>query len=114
MTQGDTPANAREAADRNANAVMTGNLSQVMADVTPEALQQLMGLGTSGGLTPQSMPSISGYEIEEQTDDAEGELFHVRFDSPAGSATLAARWKEVMGQWKITEVALVAAEESEG
>ena len=79
MTQGEAPANAREAAERNAEAVKTGNLAQVMADVAPEALQQLMGLGTSGGLTPQSMPSISGYEIEEQTDDADGELFHVRF-----------------------------------
>ena len=112
MTQGDAPADARAAAERNAEAVMTGNLAQVMADVTPEALQQLMGLGAGGGLTPQSMPSITGYAIEEQADDAEGDLFHVRFDSEAGSATLAARWKEVMGQWKITEVALVEAPES--
>ena len=114
MTQGETPSSAREAAERNAEAVMTGNLSQVMADVTPQALQQLMGLGSSGGLTPQSMPSITGYAVEDQPDDADGELFHVRFDSPAGSATLAARWEEVMGQWKITEVALVSAEESHG
>jgi hypothetical protein len=114
VTQGEAPANAREAAERNAEAVMTGNLPQVMSDVTPEALQQLMGLGSSGGLTPQSMPSITGYAVEEQPDDAEGELFHVRFDSEAGSATLATRWKQIMGQWKITEVALVAAEESEG
>lgn len=114
MTQGEAPASAREAAERNAEAVKTGNLAQVMADVTPEALQQLMGLGSSGGLTPQSMPSITGYAVEEWPDGGEGEMIHVRFDSEAGSATIAARWKEVMGQWRITEVALISAEESEG
>lgn len=114
MTEAETPANAREAAERNAKAVMTGNLAQVMADVTPEALQQLMGLGSSGGLTPQSMPSITGYALEERPDGGDGELIHVRFDSEAGSATIATRWKEVMGQWKITEVELVSAQESEG
>ncbi len=107
MTQEGTPTTARSAAERNAEAVMTGNLSQVMSDVTPEALQQLMGLGSSGRLTPQSIPSITGYAITEQA--GEGDLFHVRFDSDVGSATLGIRWKQVMGQWKITEVTLEEA-----
>ena len=32
---------------------MAGNLSQLMADITPEVLMQMMQLGTGGGLTPQ-------------------------------------------------------------
>ena len=112
MTEGAAPATSREAAERNARAVMVGDLAQVMADVTPQALQQLMSLG-SGGMSPSALPSITGYEVQEQpADEAEGDLFHVRFDSPQGTATIAARWKQVLGQWKITEVSLVQAEES--
>ena len=55
------PGSVQEAAERNAQAVMTGNLAQLMADITPEALTQMMTLGAqSGGLTPGTMPGISG------------------------------------------------------
>lgn len=101
---------AREAVERTATAVMSGNLAQVMADITPQALQQMMQLGSGGNLTPQSMPSITGYTVAELGQDGEAELFHITFESPAGTATLATRWEQVMGQWKITEVGLVSAE----
>lgn len=110
------PGSAREAVERNAEAVMTGNLSQVMADITPEALSQMMTMGAAaGGLAPSSMPGIEGYEITEfgpQTDG--GELFHVTFASSIGSATLATTWKQIMGQWKIAAVSLVSAEPAAG
>ena len=47
-------------------------------------------------------------EIITGVDDAEeGELFHVRFTSPAGTATLATRWTQIMGRWKIAHVAVI-------
>ena len=105
------PATAREAVDRNALAVMTGNLAQIMADVTPEALAQMMQMGPqAGGLSPAPMPNIEGYDIEEKGPAGEGELFHVTFNSPVGTATLATTWKLVMGQWKLAAVELVKAE----
>ncbi len=107
---------AREAAERNAQAVMTGNLSQVMADITPEALAQMMALGSqAGGLSPAQMPNIEGYELEEMggTPDG-GQLFHVTFRSSAGTATLGATWKQVMGQWKIAKVDLLSADPAPG
>ncbi len=63
MTQ---PTTAREAAERNAQAIMTGNLSQLMADITPDVLAQVMAMGAqAGGLSPAQMPNIQGYEIRE-------------------------------------------------
>lgn len=110
MTQ---PGTAREAVERTAQAVMTGNLAQLMADITPDALAQMMQLGaTAGGLSPASMPNIQGYEIAEQP-SSEGELFHVTFRSEAGTATLGTTWRQVIGQWKITGISLVAAERAE-
>jgi len=105
------PATAREAAERNAQAIMAGNLSQLMADITPEVMAQVMQMGAqAGGLSPAQMPNIEGYELEERGPDGDGELFHVTFRSPMGTATLAATWKQLMGQWKIVSVALVSAE----
>lgn len=110
MTQ---PSSAREATDRTADAVMTGNLAQVMADLTPEALAQMMTLGSAaGGLSPAQMPSIEGYEIEDRGAEGDAEVFHITFRSSVGTATLKAAWKQVMGQWKITAVSLVSAEAS--
>lgn len=105
------PSPAREATERTANAVMSGNLAQVMADLTPEALGQMMTLGSAaGGLSPAQMPSIDGYEIEELGPEGDGEAFHITFRSPVGTATLKATWKQLMGQWKVTAVSLVSAE----
>ena len=108
MTQ---PLTSREATERTAPAVMSGNLARIMADLTPEALGQMMALGSAaGGLSPAQMPSIDGYEIDELGAEGDTEMFHITFRSPIGSATLKAAWKQVMGQWKITAVSLVSAE----
>lgn len=108
MTQ---PSSAREATDRTASAVVSGNLAQVMADLTPEALGQMMSLGAAaGGLSPAQMPNIEGYDVQEMGSEGDAEIFHITFRSSVGTATLKASWKQVMGQWKITAVSLVAAE----
>ena len=108
MTQ---PATAREAAERTAEAVMTGNRVQVMASLAPEALAQMMQMGAqAGGLSPAQMPGIDSYELTELGSEGAGELFHVTFRSAAGTATLAATLNQVMGQWKVTAVSLVSAE----
>lgn len=107
------PASAREAAERNAEAVVAGNFSQIMADITPEALTQMMQMGASaGGLNPAQLPNISAYAIAEagQTEDGEGEIFQVAFTAAAGTATLEATWRQVAGAWKITAIRLVSAE----
>lgn len=105
------PATAREAVERNAQAVMSGNLTQIMADITPEALAQMMQMGAqAGGLSPAQMPNIEGYEVEEKGMEADAEVFHVTFRSPVGRATLGTSWKQIMGQWKLTAIELVSAE----
>lgn len=108
------PSTAREAAERNAEAVRTGNLAQIMADITPGALAQMMSMGAQGGLSPTSMPSITGFEIGDEVQVSDGTRFQVTFESSMGRATLATTWKQVMGQWKITAIELVSAEPAAG
>ena len=109
------PGSTREAAERNAQAVMTGNLAQVMADITPDALAQMMQLGArAGAMSPAAMPGIEGYEITDMGEDAGGAVFHIAFRSAIGRATIATTWKQIMGQWKIAAVALVSVEPAPG
>ena len=112
MTQG--PATAREAAENNAKAIMAGHLAVVMGQLTPEAMAQMLQLGSQGGMTPQQLPAISGYEIADAGTDSESQTFHVTFQSEAGTATLSTRWKQVLGQWKIAELGLVSAQAAPG
>ena len=105
------PGNAREAMERTARAVVEGNLAQVMADITPDALTQMMQMGAAaGGVNPAAMPGITGFDVAEAGAEGDTETFHVTFRSEAGSATLAATWKPIMGQWKISAISLVSAE----
>jgi hypothetical protein len=108
------PGAAREAAERNARAVMTGNLAQLMADISPEALNQMMQMasqaqadGSLGGLNLAALPSVEGYELTEVGRDGDDEVFHVTFHSTAGSATLMTKWRQLMGQWKIVGIGRV-------
>ena len=112
-----TPTTAREAAERTAQAVVAGNLAQLMSDITAEALTQMMQMSASaGGLTITQLPPVTGYDIEEmgQTEDGEGENFQVTFKSSAGNARLETTWRQVTGQWKITAVQLLSAEPTQG
>lgn len=109
---GSAPGTAREAAERNAKAVMEGNLAVIMGDITPAALTQMMQMAAqAGGMSPAAMPNIQGYQITEMPPAGEGQVFHVAFTAPQGHATLATTWEQVMGQWKITAVSLISAEQ---
>lgn len=113
------PGSAREAAERNAQAIVAGNFAQVMNDLTPAAFNQVMQLGQSQAATggpptpspfsPGAMPNISAYELTEVESGPDNAVFHVTFSSPAGSATLSAGWLRIAGLWKIANVGLIEA-----
>jgi len=114
MTQGAEE--LREAVERNAQAVMSGNFAQLMADITPEALAQMMQMAPQGGggMNFSQMPNISGYEVKDMGPEEDGHVYHVTFTSDAGRATLSSTWKQVLGQWKITAAGVVSIEPAAG
>ena len=95
----DAPEDLRAAVERNAEALMTGNFNQIMADITPEALAQIM----------QAAPQAGGMGATE-----DGHVFNVTFVSTQGRATLSSTWKQILGQWKIAGGALVSVEPEGG
>ncbi|GIW13314.1 MAG: hypothetical protein KatS3mg062_0753 [Tepidiforma sp.] len=109
------PGDVRAAVERTARAVMTGNLAQVMADLAPEAMAQLMQIASGAqGISPGQLPSIEGFEVEEDGASAEEARFRVRFRSSAGTLTVATTWRPVMGQWKVAEIGLAGFEPAAG
>jgi hypothetical protein len=109
------PEGLREVVERNANAVMTGNFAQIMADITPEALAQMMQqMPAAGGFNLATMPSISGYEIGPASADGDAVVYDVVFISAMGRATLSSQWKQILGQWKIAGVKVASLEPAPG
>lgn len=88
-----------EAINENLDAIISGNFGRVMADLSPEAMMA-MGSGASG---MQMGAAFSGYQIHSHTQDGEDHVFVVELqgDQPV---KLEARWREMMGAWKIASV----------
>ncbi|WP_322818164.1 hypothetical protein [Tepidiforma sp.] len=109
------PGEVRAAVERTARAVMTGNLAQVMADLAPEAMGQLMQLASGAqGLSPSQLPAIDGFEVEEDAVSEAEARFRVRFRSSAGNVVVATTWRPILGQWKVAEIGLAGFEPAEG
>ena len=105
------PEGLHEIVVRNAEAVVAGNFAQIMADITPEALAQMMQMApTDGSFSLANMPGITGYELAFMGEEGDACLYHVTFESEPGRATLGVTWKSLMGQWKITAVSVVGVE----
>jgi hypothetical protein len=101
----------RAAVERTAEAVKTGNFVQLMADITPEAVAQMMQMApAANGMSFASMPAITGYTITECPPEGDAQVYQIAFESAMGRATLAASWKQLLGQWKVTGVRLVGIE----
>jgi hypothetical protein len=118
MTSPQPAGSAREAVERNAQALASGNIAVVLADVTPEAIMQMMQAAAQRGLDAgavslASMPSVRSYEIVDAGKDGESETFHVTFVSDQGRATMGSTWKPIDGVWKIVGLEVISIERNE-
>lgn len=96
MADGDV----EEAVTRNCQALLTGNIAQIFADMTPEAMAKLAQLG--GGTMTGAMPALTSYDIISRNQDGADHLYDVRFRG-VPSFGVRGRWREVNGQWKLVD-----------
>lgn len=89
---------AAETAHRHAQDVVNGNMAAVMGDLTPEALAKAMQMG--GG--PQG---VTGYDLVDGGADGDDHLFEITYQAAVGPMTIASRWRDVSGAWKIVDLA---------
>ena len=93
-------AGVEEAVTRNCQALLTMNIAQIFADMTPEAMAKLSQLG--GGAMTGTMPAFTSYDIISREQEGEDHLYDVQFHG-VPSFGVKARWREVNGQWKLVD-----------
>lgn len=91
-----------EAVIRNCEALIAGNIVQIFADMSPQAmvkLSQSMASPMSGGGTP---PKLTGYEIADRSQDGDRHVYDVRFSGDVNFG-VKAYWEEVDNAWKLVD-----------
>ena len=87
---------------RACDAIIAGDFVTAMADVTPEALAQAIGLGA--GLT--NIPPPESYEIESKGVLESEQRFSVSFRAETKYLIATIGWREIEGAWKISSIRL--------
>ena len=90
-----------EAVTRNCQALMTGNIAQIFADMTPEAMAKLATAAPGGGMAG-GMPQLTSYDIVSREQEGDDHLYDVQFRGDQ-SFGVKARWREVAGVWKLVD-----------
>jgi hypothetical protein len=91
-----------EAVSSYVNAVKVMDLGTLMATLTPEALGKAMAMG--GGGPPAGITNITA---EKQSEENGEYVYHLSVEAASGAGTMMTRWKEIDGQWKVTDIGQV-------
>ena len=89
-----------EAVTRNCQALLTGNIGQIFADMTPEAMAKLASAG--GGAMAGGLPQFTSYDIVSRAQDGDDHLYDVQFRGDQ-SFGVKARWRDIGGLWKLVD-----------
>ncbi len=100
-------AELKDAADQFAKDLLAQNIAGLMMAFTPNGMGQAMalqsqmqGAGAAGGT-----PAVS---IELQGQEGDDHLVDIVMSAEGDSRTIATRWKDVAGSWKVDGIALKA------
>ena len=85
---------------RACDALLIGDVFSVMNDLTPEAMNEAMSIGSGIG----QIPSATSYTIESQDEAAGEHRFNVRFETSMGPIHAHAVWRQIDGFWKVTSL----------
>ncbi|MBI5288138.1 MAG: hypothetical protein HY873_04110 [Chloroflexi bacterium] len=89
-----------EAVKKNCQAVVAGDLANIMGDLTADALGNLLANARSG---PGTMPAITGFSIDRHEETGGDHTFTVKFAGEHDFTTVAT-WRDVSGAWKIADL----------
>jgi hypothetical protein len=90
---------AQEFIQLHADNVVAQNMGEVMKDLTPEALQQVMALMAT-------MPNpVTGSSIVARGQQGEDQVFDVTYSGDSGSVALRDSVRQIDGNWKIVNIA---------
>jgi hypothetical protein len=85
---------------RNCDALVTGNIAQIFADLTPQAMAKLSQ--SAGAQMGGAMPKLTSYQIVGQDEQGDDQVYDVRFSGDVNFG-IKAHWRQLDGQWKIVD-----------
>jgi hypothetical protein len=94
-----------DAMRRACDALMRGDYLTPMAELTPEAMSEVMTIGA--GLTNIQAPL--SYTIDSHEEKGGEHRYRVSFTLPDRRVSATATWRRVDGAWKIAAIAVDAA-----
>ena len=89
-----------DAVKRNCEALIAGNIAQIFADMTPQAMAKLSQ--QAGAQMGGPMPKLTGYEIVGREQDGDEHVYDVRFEGDVDFG-VKSRWREMDNQWKLID-----------
>ena len=98
-------AELKESAEQFGRDLMNQNIAGLMMAFTPNGMTQAMALQgqMASQPQPQGTPTLN---VEVGGQEGEDHLVDLVMSSDAGSTTIATRWKEVAGAWKVDGIGL--------
>jgi len=98
-------AELKDAADQFAKDLLAQNIAGLMVAFTPNGMMQAMALqsqmpsGAPGGGTPSVAINVTGQEGDDH-------LVDLVMSADGEARTIATRWKDIAGSWKVDSIAL--------
>ena len=98
-------ADLKESAEQFGRDLMNQNIAGLMMAFTPNGMTQAMALQgqMAGQPQPTGTPTLN---VEVGGQEGEDHLVDLVMSSDAGSRTIATRWKEIAGAWKVDGISL--------
>jgi hypothetical protein len=91
-----------DAVGKYIDAVKLMDIGTLMATLTPEALGKAMAM--AGGPPPAGITDIKAQRQSEENGEY---VYHLVVEAASGAGTMMTRWKEIDGDWKVTDLGQV-------
>jgi hypothetical protein len=92
-------------AEQFARDLLAANIAGLSMAMTPSGLMKAMALQAQRAASGQNR-TASGFEVHITGREADDELVDLVLKSEEGDAVLGTRWRLVMGDWKLDDIAL--------
>ena len=89
------------AVQRNCEALVSGNYTQIFMDLTPQAMAKFSQMAATQ-MGTGAPPKLTGYTIVGRATEGDEEVYDVRFHGDVEFG-VKAHWKQIDGQWKIAD-----------
>jgi len=91
-----------DAVGKYIDAIKLMDIGALMATLTPEALGKAMAM--AGGPPPAGITDIKAQRQSEENGEY---VYHLVVEASSGAGTMMTRWKEIDGDWKVTDLGQV-------